>query len=332
MNRNLARLSFALVLVSICALARSQQKTPLVLSETIPIPSVQGGFNHLAVDAARQRLFVTAPADKTLEIIDLKEERPFGSLVGERPAAARYAPEFDQLYVARGKSVAIYDGQTYALIATVDVGSNLDELQYDARAKRLYAGCNTEGKTGIAVISIPNGKLLGMIALPDKPQGIAVDHAGARVFANMPDLCQIAVMDGEKRILLTTWPLSAGVANVPMGLDESGHRLFVGTRNPAQLLAINSITGERIATVDSSADADDLSYDAARKRIYISCGDGSIAVIEQMDVNHYKLLVRVPTVAGARNSEFSEPLKRLYVAVPRRGDRPAEVRVFETRE
>lgn len=331
MKRTSVQLVFTLLLECFCAFAQSQEKTPLVLLQTIPVPGIQGGFNHLAVDAVRQRLFVAAPADKTLEIIDLKQARPWRSLAGERPAAARYAPEFDQLYVTRGQSVVIYDGMTFDLIATIEIGSNLDELQYDARSKRLYVGCNSPGKTGIAVISIPNGKLLGMIALPDKPQGIAVDHTGVRVFANMPDLCQVAEMDGEKRVLLTIWQLSPGVANVPMGMDEADHRLFVGTRHPAQLLVMNSTTGEMIATVDSSADADDLFYDAARKRIYVSCGDGSIAVIEQTDVNHYKLLTRVPTVAGARNSAFSEQLKRLYVAAPRRGQQPAEVRIFGTK-
>lgn len=331
MKRNSARFFFALLFACICAFAQSQEKSPLVLLQTIPVPGIQGGFNHMAVDAARQKLFAAAPTDKTLEIIDLKEAKPLRSLAGERPAAARYAPEFDQLYVTRGQSVAIYDGATYDLITSIDLGSGLDELQYDARARRLYVGCMSPGKTGIAVISIPDGKLLGMIALPDKPQGIAVDHTAARVFANMPDLRQIAVMDGEKRVLLTTWQLNPGLANVPIGLDDANHRLFVGTRHPAQVLVINSTTGETITTVDSNEDADDLFYNAVRKRIYVSCGEGYIAVIEQTDADHYKLLTRTPTVAGARTSAFSEPLKRLYVAVPRRAEEPAEVRVFEAR-
>jgi len=285
----------------------------------------------MSVDAARQKLFAAASTNKTLEIIDLKEAKPWRSLAGERPAAARYAPEFDQLYVTRGQSVAIYDGKTYDLIATIDIGSSVDELQYDAHAKRLYVGCMSPDKTGVAVISIPDGKLLGMIVLPDKPQGIAVDHTGVKLFANMPDLRQVAVMDGERRVLLTTWQLNPGLANVPIGLDDASHRLFVGTRHPAQLLVMNSTTGETIAAVDSCEDADDLFYDVAQKRIYVSCGEGSIAVIEQSDVNQYRLLSNIPTVTGARTSAFSEALKRLYVAVPRRREQPAEVRVFGAR-
>lgn len=314
------------------ATAPGQAKSPLELEQTIAVPGVQGGFNHMSVDAGRQRLFAAASTNTTLEIVDLKSGKPWGSLAGEKPAASRYAPEFDQLYVTRGQSVVIYDGETYGVKATVELGSNLDELQYDARTRRLYVGCMSPDKTGIAVISIPDGKLLGKIALPDKPQGFAVEHTGTRVYANMPDLRQVAVMDGEKLTLLTTWQLGPGLANMPMGLDDANHRLFVGTRHPAQVLVMDTTTGSNVATVDSSADADDLFYDAELKRVYVSCGEGFVVVIAQVDVNRYRLLERIPTVAGARTSTFSGQLRRLYVAVPRREEQPLELRVFSVRK
>ena len=157
------------LLLCLGSVARGQQGG-LVLSQTIPMPNVQGGFNHMSVDAKGQRLFAAAPTNKTLEVVDLKAGKPLRSVEGEKPAAVRYAPEFNQLYVARGQSLVIYDSATFAVIASVDLGTNLDELQYDARAKRLYVGCMTEGKTGVAVIAIPEGKLVGRIALPAKPQ------------------------------------------------------------------------------------------------------------------------------------------------------------------
>ncbi len=283
----------------------------------------------MSVDAGRMRLFAAAPTNTTLEIIDLKTGKPWRTLAGEKPAAARYAPEFDQLYVPRGQSLYIYDGKTYGVIVSIDLGSNLDELQYDARTRRLYVGCMSADKTGIAVISIPDGKLLGKISLPDKPQGFAVEHEGDRIFANMPDLRQVAVMDAEKRVLLTTWQLDPGLANMPMGLDEAHHRLLVGTRHPAQLLVLDTDTGKTVARIDTNSDADDLFYDAANRRVYVSCGEGFVAVVEQRDADHYRLLARVPTVAGARTSAFSAELNSLYVAVPRRGDHPAELRVFK---
>lgn len=283
----------------------------------------------MSVDIEHMRLFAAAPTNKTLEIVDLRTGRPWRSLEGENPAAARYAPEFNQLYVPRGQSLYIYDGRTLDVIASIDLESNLDELQYNARAKRIYVGCMTPGKTGIAVIAIPEGKLLGRIPLPAKLQGIAVEQKGSRVFANTPSVKQIAVMDGEKRKLLNTWLLEDVEGNSPIGLDEAHHRLFVGTRHPAQLVVLDTTTGKAIAKIDMNSDADDLFYDPANKRIYVSCGEGFVDVIEQRDADHYKLIARVPTVVGARTSTFSAKLNAFYLGVPRRGDQPAELRVFK---
>lgn len=329
-----SRLSIFLVLsaFSICSAqsARSQQGTLLTLSQIIALPNVQGGFNHMSVDAKRELLFAAASTNKTLEIVDLKTGRPWRSLEGEKPAAARYAPEFNQLYVPRGQHLDIYNGGTFALVASIDLQSNLDELQYVAAAKRLYVGCMTSGKTGIAVISIPDGKLLGMISLPDKPQGIAAEQTGERLFANMPTLGQVAVMDGEKRSLVARWQLDGVQGNTPMGLDEANHRLFIGARHPAQFVVLNTTTGKTVASVSTDGDADDLFYDSARRRVYISCGEGFIDVVEQTDANRYALTARVPTAPGARTSTFSSMRDSLYVGVPRTGDHPAELRVYKS--
>jgi hypothetical protein len=326
--------AFLALILCPLSLAYGQQNaklmlSPLVLSQTVSLPNLQGGFNHMSIDAGDLRLFAAAPTNKTLEIVDLKSGKPWRSLEGEKPAAARYAPEFNQLYVSRGQSLSIYNGQTFDLIASIDLESNLDELQYDARAKRLYVGCMTVGKTGIAVIAIPEGKLVGKIPLPDKLQGIAVEQNGSRIFANMPTLKQIAVMDRYKLTLLHTWPLADAEGNTPLGLDEATHRLFVGTRHPAQLVVLDTATGKAVAKIDTNSDADDLFYDPAHKRIYVSCGEGFVDVIEQRDADHYRLVARVPTVAGARTSAFSSKLNTFYLGVPRRGDQPAELRIFK---
>jgi hypothetical protein len=105
--------------------------------------------------------------------------------------------------------------------------------------------------------------------------------------------------------------------------------LFVGTRQPAQLVVFDTTTGKPVAKVTISSDTDDLFYDPAHKRIYISCGEGFLDVVQQRDADHYQLLTHIPTIAGARTSTFSAELQGFYLGVPRRGDEPAELRVFK---
>lgn len=283
----------------------------------------------MSVDAAHQRLFAAAPTNKTLEVIDLATGTPIRSLEGERPAAALYAPEFNQLYVARGQGVSIYDGNTLNLVTSVDLETGTDELRYDPRAKELYVGCMGVGKTGIAIISVPAGKLIGKILLPGKPQGFAVEQNGDRIFANLPELNQIAVLDRKKRVLLAPWTIKDSQGNSPIGLDETHHRLASGGRRPATMVVYDTGTGMQVAQTEINADTDDLSYDLKNKRFYVSCGEGFIDVIQQIDADHYRLRERVITVSGARTSTFSAKLNLYIVGVPRQGDKPAEIRVFK---
>lgn len=320
--------------ITLCFLfpAHGQDKGSLTLAKTIPLPDVTGGFNHMSVDADHQRLFVTATTRKTLEIIDVKSGKPWRSLTGEGPAAALFAPEFNQLYVTRGHSVCIYDGSTFDLLTNIDLQSSLDELQYDPKAKRLYVGCMTSNKTAIAVIGLPEGTRKGEIKLPAKPQGFAVEEKGNRIFANMPGLNRIAVLDREKQTLLAAWLLADVQGNYPMALDEVGHRLFVGCRRPAQLVVLDTTTGKPVTSIVTCGDTDDLSYDANSKRIYIACGEGLIDVVEQRDADHYQLREQIPVPSGSRNSVFSAKSNRFYLAVPQRGNQGAEIRVFQPHE
>jgi hypothetical protein len=59
-------------------------------------------------------------------------------------------------------------------------------------------------------------------------------------------------------------------------------------------------------------DADDVFFDPARSRIYISCGVGEVAVLHR-DAT-WQALDPVRTASGARTSLFVPQLDRLYVA------------------
>jgi hypothetical protein len=308
--------------------ARRQDANPLTLVQTIALPDVQGSLNHMSVDAQRHRLFVPAPSDKLLEIVDLTAGKAWHSLPSERPAAARYAPEFDQLYVSSARYLYVYGGTDFALITRIVLQSRVDELVYDAPSRKLYAGCMTDGRTGIAVVAMPEGKLLEKIPLPASPQGMAVERAGTHIFANLPDTSRIEVVSVDGRKSVTRWGLGGASDNFPLALDESDHRLFAACRTPAELIVLDTQSGKVIARVPCVGDADDAWYDALTKRVYVSGGEGLISVVEQQDADHYHLVGSVTTVEGAATSVFSNELNSLYVGVPRRANSPARVLVF----
>ena len=48
-------------------------------------------------------------------------------------------------------------------------------------------------------------------------------------------------------------------------------------RVPALITMFDTKTGELMARLPTCGDADDVFYDAKRERVYVICGDGSIA-------------------------------------------------------
>ncbi len=95
------------------------------------------------------------------------------------------------------------------------------------------------------------------------------------------------------------------------------------------MITLDSIAGIQLDRRDTVGGVNGIYYDAARKRLYASGGDGRIDVIRQVDADTSEPLARVNTGAGVRTSLYVPEWNTFLVAIPRRGGQPAEIRVFE---
>src|SRR5207245_3505191 len=145
-----------------------------------------------------------------------------------------------------------------------------------------------------------------------------------------PDAHQVAVVDRDKNTVIAKWPLKNPSANFPMALAENHKRIFIGCRSPARLIVLDTDSGKLVANVQCVGDTDDLFYDPAQNRIYISGGEGALTLIHQLDPDHYQSIATQKTAPGARTSFFSPDLHSLYLAIPHRGGQQSQIRVYPT--
>ena len=124
------------------------------------------------------------------------------------------------------------------------------------------------------------------------------------MFVNVPDADQIAVIDRTAMKVMATWPVVGARANFPMALDEANHRMFVGCRRPAKVLVYDTTTGKESGSFDIVGDTDDLFYDATRKRLYVSGGEGYLDVFQEQEPTALFASPDIATAAGARTSLF----------------------------
>ena len=99
------------------------------------------------------------------------------------------------------------------------------------------------------------------------------------------------------------------------------------------VVVVDAETGREVTGVDIPKDVDDLFYDAKRKRLYAACGEGYLAVIRQLDADHYQVAEKVETVKQAKTALFDAATSRLFLAVPRQaGKEGPEIRVYRIKD
>jgi hypothetical protein len=112
-----------------------------------------------------------------------------------------------------------------------------------------------------------------------------------------------------------------------MALDPAAGQVLAAFRSPSKLGVFAMKDGTLTATAEICGDADDVFLDAKRKRIYVSCGEGFLDVLDAEN-GGYKRLAHIPTAAGARTALFVPELDRFLLAVRAAREEPAAIWVF----
>ena len=326
--------------LALCALTvKAQEKLPLKLIATIPMPGFTGDFDHFGLDLKGNRLFLASEDQKTVEVFDLRTGERIHSIRGfGQPLTMAYLAESNRLIVADGgdtDAVELVDCKEYQIINTLKLSQGVDHGVYNPANEYFYVenGGGPEGKIHVlSIIDTKSFKQIGEVAgLPgNSNEGMVIDHEGKTLYVNLTGTDEIGVIDLNTRQLVAKWPLPDVHVAHAIALDEPNHRLFTATRKPSQFVVFNTDTGKVVTSLPCVGVNSDMSLDVTRKRIYVT-GSETTSVFEQRDADHYEHIAEVPTAYRAKSSIFVPELKRLYVADSGKGKRDAKLalQVFE---
>jgi YVTN family beta-propeller protein len=298
----------------------------LQLEAKIPLGNVAGRIDHMAYDAARNRLFVAELGNNSLGVVDVQARKVIHRISGlKEPQGAGYHKAADAIYVANGGdgSVRVYRGADFAPAGIVALGNDADNVRIDEAAGHVVIGY---GKGALAIIDPASRAKISEIALKAHPESFRLDPNTDRIFVNLPATHSIAVVSKANGETLANWRQAHG-GNFAMALDNEKSRVLVVFRNPAKFVALAKDTGAAMAEADTCGDVDDLFLDAKRQRVYISCGQGFIDVRDARDAG-FARVGRIATVPGARTSLFVADADRLFVAVRAQGGQAAAIWVY----
>ena len=307
--------------------AEAAEEPPLRLEAKIQLGRVFGRIDHLVIDLRRQRLFVAELGNNSVGVVDLARQKLVTTIAGlAEPQGVGYEASTDMLYVANAAdgSVRLFQGAKLTPSGRIELGDDADNVRVDAGAHKVVVGY---GSGALAIVDPAKRAKIGDIPLAAHPEGFQLASSGGRVFVNLPDARQIVAVDSSAAKVTASWGLGGIGAQFPMAIDEGAQRVLVVARRPAKLVAFAISDGSIVAQTDTCHDADDVFVDAKRSRVYVSCGDGHIDVLEPNGTG-YQRLAHLQTAPGARTSFFSPDLDRLYLAVRAASGEPASIWIF----
>jgi len=316
--------------------AAEQPLLALQLARTINLPDVQGKFDHLAIDLAGSRLFVTSGGKHSVEVVDLKDDTVVQIIAGlGKPHGLAWVSATSSLYVSDGAlaELRLYKGQPLALAGTIKLSDDADDMAYDPTTLRLFVGHGGKDAANpaqIAVIDTDRFALVENLPASTHPEGIEIDLQSHRVFANIADSNEVTVIDQVKKSAPTIWKLTIATGNVPLAFDGQHQLIYVACRKPGMLIAMDATTGKEVASAQTSAGADDLFYDAALSRVYVITGAGEVDTYQVDAARKLRPLEILYTAAGAKTGLFVPSQNLLYVGVPGTTIKASEIRVYST--
>ena len=151
----------ACALAVLAMLQTRSAPSPLIQVGSIDLPRVEGRIDHLAFDAATQRLYVAALGNNTVEVLDIRAAAHIKSLPGfQEPQGIAVAADAKLVAVAngQGEGLQLLSADDFRSRALVRLGDDSDNVRYDAPAKRLYVGYGTGV---LAAVNPADAKVLG---------------------------------------------------------------------------------------------------------------------------------------------------------------------------
>jgi DNA-binding beta-propeller fold protein YncE len=319
----------ALLLCNVVPAAHGAAQTLLEPIADIAMPNVNGRIDHLALDTQSNLLFVAALGNNTVEVIDLNAKRAVKSISGfGEPQGVLHLRDLNRVYVTNGSAnrVDVLDASSLQTRRRLETLDDADNIRYDDAARKVYVGY---GKGALTILDPVTEQPAGNIRLSGHPESFQLERAGTRIFVNVPSARHIAVVDREKRAVIATWQTAGAASNYPMALDEATRRLYVGARRPPVMLVYDTTSGNVVGKYPIGEDTDDIFFDAARKRVYVICGEGRVDMFQQESADRYSLIQSSKTWPGARTGLFVAGTSRLYVAAPASATSSARILVYE---
>jgi YVTN family beta-propeller protein len=292
------------------AVAVCRADGPYHLIKEIPVGG-DGGWDALTVDSAAQRLYVSHAA--RVVVIDLAKDQVAGEITNTPGVhGIAVAPKLNRGFTSNGREnkVSIVDLKTLQTLSKVDTGTNPDAIFFEPGQNEVYA-FNGRGQSA-TVIDAKSGKVVATIPLGGKPEFAEGDAEAHRVFNNLEDKSEVAVINTRTHSVTNRWPIAPGEEASGIAIDLKNHRLFLGCGNKLMVM-MDSTSGKVVATVPIGQGVDGSAFDPGTQLVFASCGDGTTTIAHEDAPDKLTVVQTLETQRGSRTIALDPKTHKIYL-------------------
>jgi len=292
----------------ICATALGENVYQLLTK--IPIGG-EGGWDILTIDPTANRLYLSHGTK--VVVVDLSKNAVAGE-IAETPGVHAFVavPEVKRGFSSNGKESksSVVDLTTLKAISKIDTGLNPDAVVYEPRHSEVYVFNHTGNS--VTVINATSATVSTTIQLEGTPEFAVVDEKAGRIYCNIEDKSEVAVIDADKHEVVAYWPLAPGEGPSGIALDARHHRLFSGCHNKMMTM-LDTESGKLVDTVPIGAGVDGCAFDDSMQFAFASCGDGTTTIAKEEAPNKLAVVQILKTERGARTMALDPQTHRIYL-------------------
>jgi len=282
-----------------------------IVAVTQPIPvSPGGGFDYVAIDSARDRVYAADPGGDGLLIAD----GDTGNVIGIVPVGPMHGlaidPATGHVFTGNGtsRSVSEIDPDTQQILRTAIVDGPVDAIAYDAELGRIYA--DEDDGTRLFVIDTKTFEQIASVTLPGhKPEYLQVDPQTHDVYQNIATNDEIAVIDPKTfkvtRIIATPQLEN----NHPLQYDADHRVLIAAGEN--NVLAVYDRSGKLLHQVNLPEHVDQCDWEPTHQ--WLACAGGGIALYSFDGRSDPKLLDNERIASGIHTTAIDPRTGTIWV-------------------
>ncbi len=278
----------------------------------IPI-GTDGGWDYLSIDSAGQRLYVSHGSQ--VVVIDIAKDEIVGEITNTPGVhGVALAPELGLGVTSNGREnkAGIVDLKTLQTLSKLDTAQGPDGMLYNPAQKEAYLFCGRAQSA--TVVDVKGGKVVATIPLAGRPEFAAVDAKANRIYDNLEDKSEVAVIDAMTHAVVTNWPIAPGEEGSGMAIDLDHHRLFIGCGESKTMVMMDSTDGKVITSVPIGQGVDANAFDPGTQLAFASCGDGTTTIAHEDALDKLTVVQTLATERGARTMALDSKTHKIYLA------------------